>query len=412
MNKNQFLKNKNQLFIETYQNGNLKILNNINSIDDKKQNYNKHFIKQNKINLFNQNNICVSKTIKNNFNHIFESLNNDCNVNYFYKTENNSQIFNQENLTKNENIYKKRIDSSDNIIKDNKSNFKFNPEINYFNTLDLNNLNIKDNKKIKENFNLKLDYMKIIEKISHIIEQLEDYQKVMVFLKEENIHLKKILLNSNYPNKSYINNIIKVENVEYLNIIEKLKKELKNLKKEYDNYIILKEKNNFNIQNKYNEIFNKQLLQIQSENAKLKYLSDNSDMDYVKLLKRNEKLNQEIFKLRNYIEKNINSKVQLFITNFSFEFKKINKYDNIQSLFKKTSNLSTKMTPYIISKKNEKKKISKNYSKHDNIVTNIEKENKSLMNKIERIEDQLHIYLKNKLEKKKNHHHYNSYCHK
>ena len=381
MNKNnQFSKNKNMLFIETCQNDDLKILNNINSIDAKKQTFNKPFLKKNKINLFNQNNIGVPNTNQNKFNHILDSLNNDCHVNYFYKTENNSQIFKQENLIKDEKIHQKRVDSCDNIIRENKSNFKFTPEINYFNTLNLNNLNINDNKTIKECFNLKTDYINIIEKLSNFIEQLEKYQKVMVVLKEENTHLKKILLNSNYSNKFHINNIKKVENSEYLNIIEKLKKELNNLKFEY-------------------------------ENTMLKQYSENSDMDYVKLLKRNEKLNQEIFKLRNYIEKNINSKSQLSITNFSFEFK-LNQHQNIQSLFKRTSNISNKNTPYIISKNNEKKKMFKNYYNHDNIISTIEKENKSLNNKVEIIENQLRIYLKNKLGNNKKHHYYNSYCHK
>ena len=192
MNKNnQFSKNKNMLFIETCQNDDLKILNNINSIDAEKQTFNKPFLKKNKINLFNQNNIGVPNTNQNKFNHILDSLNNDCHVNYFYKTENNSQIFKQENLIKDEKIHQKRVDSCDNIIRENKSNFKFTPEINYFNTLNLNNLNINDNKTIKECFNLKTDYINIIEKLSNFIEQLEKYQKVMVVLKEENTHLKK-----------------------------------------------------------------------------------------------------------------------------------------------------------------------------------------------------------------------------
>ncbi len=412
MNKNnQFSKNKNMLFIETCQNDDLKILNNINSIDAKKQTFNKPFLKKNKINLFNQNNIGVPNTNQNKFNHILDSLNNDCHVNYFYKTENNSQIFKQENLIKDEKIHQKRVDSCDNIIRENKSNFKFTPEINYFNTLNLNNLNINDNKTIKECFNLKTDYINIIENLSNFIEQLEKYQKVMVVLKEENTHLKKILLNSNYSNKFHINNIKKVENSEYLNIIEKLKKELNNLKFEYENYIILNEKKNLKIQNKINESFNDKLLKIQYENTMLKQYSENSDMDYVKLLKRNEKLNQEIFKLRNYIEKKINSKSQLSITNFSFEFK-LNQHQNIQSLYKRTSNISNKNTPYIISKNNEKKKMFKNYYNHDNIISTIEKENKSLNNKVEIIENQLRIYLKNKLGNNKKHHYYNSYCHK
>lgn len=416
MNSKSFFKNHNLLSIETYQNDDLKILNNINSIDDIKRNFNKPILKKNKINLFNQNNICISKNIKNKYNHILDSINNDCHVNYFYKTENNSQIFNQE---KNEKMNQKRFDSSENIIRENKSNHKFIPEINYFNTLNLNNLNFNDNKTIKENLYLKSDYIKIIEKLSNVIEQLEEYQNEMTLLKQENIHLKKILLNSNYSNKSNTNNTIKIEKLEYLNIIDTLKKELKNLKNEYDNYIFLNEKKNLiNIQNKNNEIFNEQIIKLQFENTNikkennfLKHHSENSDMDYVKLLKRNEKLNQEIFKLRNIIDNYMNSKTNLSITNFSFAIK-INKSQNIQTLFKRTSNISNKITTDIISKNNKKKKMNKNYSKHDNIVSTIEKENKSLINKVEKIEDRLNIYLKNKFGNNINHHHYNSYSHK
>ena len=41
MNSKSFFKNHNLLSIETYQNDDLKILNNINSIDDIKRNFNK-----------------------------------------------------------------------------------------------------------------------------------------------------------------------------------------------------------------------------------------------------------------------------------------------------------------------------------------------------------------------------------
>ena len=61
MNSKSFFKNHNLLSIETYQNDDLKILNNINSIDDIKRNFNKPILKKNKINLFNQNNIGVPK---------------------------------------------------------------------------------------------------------------------------------------------------------------------------------------------------------------------------------------------------------------------------------------------------------------------------------------------------------------
>ena len=56
--------------------------------------------------------------------------------------------------------------------------------------------------------------------------------------------------------------------------------------------------------------------------------------------------------------------------------------------------------------------MNKNYYKNDNIVSTIEKENKSLINKVEKIEDRLNIYLKNKFGNNINHHHYNSYSHK
>ena len=75
-------------------------------------------------------------------------------------------------------------------------------------------------------------------------------------------------------------------------------------------------------------------------------------MDYVKLLKRNENLNKEIFKLKNYIDNKINIIIPFSISNFSFEIN-TNKFKIVKPLFKK-SNLSKRINSVLIPKKNQK----------------------------------------------------------
>ena len=123
-------------------------------------------------------------------------------------------------------------------------------------------------------------------------------------------------------------------------------------------------------------------------------------MDYVKLLKRNENLNKEIFKLKNYIDNKINIIIPFSISNFSFEIN-TNKFKIIKPLFKK-SNLPKRINSVLIPKKN--KKLNNNYN-NDNpeyIISTIETENNSLINKVQKLEDQLRNYLKNKIGKKRN----------
>ena len=122
-------------------------------------------------------------------------------------------------------------------------------------------------------------------------------------------------------------------------------------------------------------------------------------MDYVKLLKRNENLNKEIFKLKNYIDNKINIIIPFSISNFSFEIN-TNKFKIVKPLFKKSS-LSKRINSVLIPKKN--KKLNNNYN-NDNpeyIISTIETENNSLINKVQKLEDQLRNYLKNKIGKKR-----------
>ena len=142
---------------------------------------------------------------------------------------------------------------------------------------------------------------------------------------------------------------------------------------------------NLNLKNDYN-----QLLQ------KYEY----SNRDYDKLLSRNESLNREIFKLRTYVssKKLINS---LQISYFSIEIKStINK---IKPSYKK-GDLSKRLNTVLLSKKNnnlvtnnnnfEKKLTRENSSQAEIMISTLESQNNSLINKVQKLEDQLRGFLK------------------
>ena len=122
-------------------------------------------------------------------------------------------------------------------------------------------------------------------------------------------------------------------------------------------------------------------------------------MDYVKLLKRNENLNKEIFKLKNYIDNKINIIIPFSISNFSFEIN-TNKFKIVKPLFKKSS-LSKRINSVLIPKKNQKLNNNYNNDNPEYIISTIETENNSLINKVQKLEDQLRNYLKNKIGKKR-----------
>ena len=394
---------------EYSQNTERKDNNSINSIYDMKRTYTRPVFQRNKQYFLNQNNKCSTKglTIENSKNN---NNNNDSYVNYLYTTENNSQIFNSSKpdyLKEKININNSRINESNNNSNGNNKTMNI-IESNYLKNLKKENSKCSLNKE-EDNFNktiTKKDYLNIIEKLSNVVDQLEDYQKEIENLKIENNHLRKILLNTENINKNNINNLTENESNKHLKQIELLFQQLNFLKNEYENYKKINEKRYNNIRSKSQEYFNNKILKLQNENNKikrenkvLKQKFENSDMDYVKLLKRNENLNKEIFKLKNYIDNKINIIIPFSISNFSFEIN-TNKFKIIKPLFKK-SNLPKRINSVLIPKKN--KKLNNNYN-NDNpeyIISTIETENNSLINKVQKLEDQLRNYLKNKIGKKR-----------
>ena len=153
------------------------------------------------------------------------------------------------------------------------------------------------------------------------------------------------------------------------------------------------------------DLYQNEILRLKTENNTLKneykILKDkvnNSDINYIQLLKRNKILNNEIFKLKNMIY-NHNSIQNFTIYNFSFEIinKKI-KQNQKGNLIKKfyssvpnTNNLNSNI-----------KKINNDNSIYaEKMIYNLETENTFLINKVQKLEDQLHNYLKIKMYKKR-----------
>ncbi len=393
---------------EYSQNTERKVNNSINSIYDMKRTYTRPVFQRNKQYFLNQNNKCITKglTLENSKN----NNNNDSYVNYLYTTENNSQIFNsskQDYLKEKININNLRINESNNNSNGNNKTMN-NIESNYLKNLKNENSKCSLNKE-EDNLNqtiTKKDYLNIIEKLSNVVDQLEDYQKEIENLKKENNHLRKILLNTENINKSNINNLTENESNKHLKQIELLFQQLNFLKNEYENYKKINEKRYNNMRSKSQEYFNNKILKLQNENNKikkenkvLKQKFENSDIDYVKLLKRNENLNKEIFKLKNYIDNKINIIIPFSISNFSFEIN-TNKFQIIKPLFKK-SNLPKRINSVLVPKKNKKLNNNFNNDNPEYIISTIETENNSLINKVQKLEDQLRNYLKNKLGKKR-----------
>ena len=393
---------------EYSQNTERKDNNSINSIYDMKRTYTRPVFQRNKQYFLNQNNKCTTKglTIENSKN----NNNNDSYVNYLYTTENNSQIFNSSKpdyLKEKININNSRINESNNNSNGNNKTMNI-IESNYLKNLKKENSKCSLNKE-EDNFNktiTKKDYLNIIEKLSNVVDQLEDYQKEIENLKIENNHLRKILLNTENINKNNINNLTENESNKHLKQIELLFQQLNFLKNEYENYKKINEKRYNNIRSKSQEYFNNKILKLQNENNKikrenkvLKQKFENSDMDYVKLLKRNENLNKEIFKLKNYIDNKINIIIPFSISNFSFEIN-TNKFKIVKPLFKKSS-LSKRINSVLIPKKNQKLNNNYNTDNPEYIISTIETENNSLINKVQKLEDQLRNYLKNKIGKKR-----------
>ena len=170
-------------------------------------------------------------------------------------------------------------------------------------------------------FNKQNDYLKIMEKFSKFVIQIEEYEKSIKELKEENAYLKNVINSNNY----FYNDVkSKNDNNEYLEKIDFLTQQLNLINKEYENYKITTEKKFklFNSKNKLND-FCEEISELKKENLNLKNeyqlllnKFENSDLDYANLLRRNENLNRELFKLRSYIssKKLINP---FFISHFS-----------------------------------------------------------------------------------------------
>ena len=385
------------------------------------------FIQNNNIN-FPKNDFEIEN---NKITNIYSRNNNDsCINNFFNKTECNSQIsFNnskrdiKETLTNtishyNINQIPIRVESSDNLKNKNVNNSNFNTIHDFSNhefVKSKSSSSYYKRNSTDENSNNKVvtksDYIKIMEKFSKLVIQIEDYQKMMKELKDENEYLKSIINNNN--NSNIINNKDlknKNDNSHYLEKIELLNKQLNSLNKEYDSYKKLTETrlNCFKEFNNKNEI-NKQISKLKSENLNLKndynqllQKYEYSNRDYDKLLSRNESLNREIFKLRTYVssKKLINS---LQISYFSIEIKStINK---IKPSYKK-GDLSKRLNTVLLSKKNnnlviknnnfEKKLSRENSSQAEIMISTLESQNNSLINKVQKLEDQFRGFLKTK----------------
>ena len=172
---------------EYSQNTERKVNNSINSIYDMKRTYTRPVFQRNKQYFLNQNNKCTTKglTIENSKN----NNNNDSYVNYLYTTENNSQIFNSSKpdyLKEKININNSRINESNNNRDGNNKTMNI-IESNYLKNLKNENSKCSLNKE-EDNLNqtiAKKDYLNIIEKLSNVVDQLEDYQKEIENLKKK-----------------------------------------------------------------------------------------------------------------------------------------------------------------------------------------------------------------------------------
>ena len=386
------------------------------------------FIQNNNVN-FPQKNFEIEnkKTIN-----IYSRNNNYSNLNnIFNKTEGNSQIsFNnskrdiniKENLTNtlsHYNINQKpiRVESTDNLQNKNVNNSNFNT-INDFSNHEFykskSTSSYHKRNLIDENSNneiTKSDYIKIMEKFSKLVIQIEDYQKMMKELKDENEYLKSIInRNNNSNNINYKDLKNKNDNSHYLQKIELLNKQLNSLNKEYESYKKLTETrlNCFKDLYNKNEI-NKQISKLKSENLNLKndynqllQKYEHSNRNYDKLLSRNESLNREIFQLRTYVSsKKLINPFQ--ISYFSLEIKStVNK---IKLSYKK-GDLSKRINTVLLSKKNnnlvinnnnfEKKLTRENSSQAEIMISTLESQNNSLINKVQKLEDQFRGFLKTK----------------
>ena len=386
------------------------------------------FIQNNNVN-FPQKNFEIEnkKTIN-----IYSRNNNYSNLNnIFNKTEGNSQIsFNnskrdiniKENLTNtlsHYNINQKpiRVESTDNLQNKNVNNSNFNTINDNSNHEFYKSKSTSSYHKrnlIDENSNneiTKSDYIKIMEKFSKLVIQIEDYQKMMKELKDENEYIKSIISrNNNSNNINYKDLKNKNDNSHYLQKIELLNKQLNSLNKEYESYKKLTETrlNCFKDLYNKNEI-NKQISKLKSENLNLKndynqllQKYEHSNRDYDKLLSRNESLNREIFQLRTYVSsKKLINPFQ--ISYFSLEIKStVNK---IKLSYKK-GDLSKRINTVLLSKKNnnlvinnnnfEKKLTRENSSQAEIMISTLESQNNSLINKVQKLEDQFRGFLKTK----------------
>ena len=367
---------------------------------EKNQNQKENEIKNNKMDLYNNNSF----------------------INFFYKPQVKSQYLSKrENLINMKKINNTQrpisLESSENIKKKNNfldyisrsesltsKNFFNQRTRNIFNNLtDINNdIKINDDEKINE-------------KLNELNNQIEEHEKIINNLKEENIHLKNIILNSgiqlNLNNNNYLfkGSRIQRNNSDYFDKLDLLTKKLNILNNEYENY--KKESqtrfNSLKLDNiKNDDLYQTEISRLKTENVTLKneykILKDkfnNSDVDYIQLLKRNEILNNEIFRLKNIIY-NRNSIENFSIYNFSFEIKnktiKQNKKEGLLKRFyssvPKTNNSNLNFI-----------KINNDNSVYaEKMIYNLETENTFLINKVQKLEDQVHNYLRIKMYKKKN----------
>ena len=366
---------------------------------EKNQNQKENEIKNNKMDLYNNNSF----------------------INFFYKPQVKSQYLSKrENLINMKKINNTQrpisLESSENIKKNNFLDYISRSESltskNFFNQRTRNIFNnLTDiNNDIKIN-----DDEKINEKLNELNNQIEEHEKIINNLKEENIHLKNIILNSgiqlNLNNNNYLfkGSRIQRNNSDYFDKIDFLTKKLNILNNDYENYK-QESKTRFNslkLDNiKNDDLYQNEISRLKTENITLKneykILKDkfnNSDIDYIQLLKRNEVLNNEIFRLKNMIYNN-NSIKNFTIYNFSFEIinKKI-KQNQKGNLLKKfyssvpnTNNLNSNI-----------KKINNDNSIYaEKMIYNLETENTFLINKVQKLEDELHNYLRIKMYKKRN----------
>ena len=397
--------------------------------------YKKYFDKNNKINStqFKKNNIQRSQENNKNKGKIqnkkeneidynkMNLYNNNSYLNFFYKPQVKSQhISKRENLINLKKINNTQriinLQSSEKIKKKNNlldyisrtdsltsKNYFHQRTNNIFNNLTNFNNDIKLN-----------DNEKINIKLNELNNQIEEHEKIINNLKEENIHLRNIILKSGIQlnlndNILLKDNRIQRNNSDYFDKIDFLTKKLNILNNEYENYK-QESKTRFNSlkldNNKNDDLYQNEISRLKTENITLKneykILKDkfnNSDIDYIQLLKRNEVLNNEIFRLKNMIYNN-NSIKNFTIYNFSFEIinKKI-KQNQKGNLLKKfyssvpnTNNLNSNI-----------KKINNDNSIYaEKMIYNLETENTFLINKVQKLEDELHNYLRIKMYKKRN----------